>query len=795
MTSVTRYPRLGTLACVDPGPLYDDNQAISAQTEFWGRANSYTSEIGQEAGTAWVLLTREAYDELDTDSTQTLIWHDDGTEYEFPGLVVESAYCQGIDGDGKAPYLVKLRDIRFLLANSGAYHGRFNMSAAMPEGTYSSVRRYDVDTTNGGTAWTWQEMFDEVWDALPAAAGASPTLPWTPPHEPQSWRFDGKTAWEAIGMILAACQSAISCDPFSGTLSVVALGDTHTGLAAAIADAATLTIRNWRPAQDCNLGGTPETIRVAFRTRHRSPNTIEALDIHYRDSTYIDTATGLTGAQAGRVRVVWTDLFDERNDNNVVLNAAEKTATASAISSRLIARYQSAGQNLRLDLSGVVDTVVPGEQIHRVVWRDYGDEDGLVTEWHGLAGWGEPSDAVVPVIRREARLALVELTSGSWGEDNGWAYMDDCRIVRYFTAANEYDTNEANEQNIRVYHPTGYPDGFGPDIRALHVSTGRWPQKHGSGDWCWAAYDEVSQRWELLAPYEDHWRFTLKTAMGGGSATAYLVLGDWNETTYEFDVWDSRGLFPRALIGCKGFAKYFSDSGKFEVLNCNQMVFMMRASLSGDMCDGTAIAGITGHARMSWEVFGKLPSPLPATANNPHNLQGEAGDAVTLLFNDTQDAWDIVQVDHKATRVTRTIRHNDCVIERSSVEIAVMYCDGSTQWDTVVSMTPTDVVTSVEGELADNTADAGSGSSQCIVSLNYDKLRICALQPATPVVTLGSTELIRATPRRALEHIKHESGWIQELVGIHYVICYENPEWENAIQTTPCASGSGSGGA
>lgn len=570
--SVSRYLTIDGLNCLDPGRLIEHAEANGTQTEFWGRANSITSGIGPEPGVAWILVPRLTYDELEdtTDQTHTIRWFDDSTTTTFAEWVIVSATAQAADGDSKAPYLVELRDARHRLKNSGLITARYNVSEAMPAGTDADWRRNDTTTLNGGSEWTWQQMFDAVWAGLPSgAAGAAPTLPWTPSHNPRSWRFDQVSAYDAINQILAACQSALTCNPLTGAMGVVALGTAQAGIAAAQVALRSKLILDWQPLTDTPRADLPATIRVVFRSRHRSPNTIEQLDMSHKSAEYNDEATGFVGVEASRVRPVHTDLFAEMDDNNARLNTTDLNTTSAAIAARCVLRYDVSGNAARAEYSGITTTILPGTQIHQVRWRDYGDDDGTRTEWLGIAEWGEPSEFVPPLRPKTARMAIVELTQDLWSQSNGWAKMESCRVVRYFLSTNTYQDNYSNEQLITVWHPTGYPDNSRGGVRTLHAATGLWPCKHGKNDWAWVAYDDVSERWEILSTYEDHWRFELKDDLTDRTAQAYLVLWDgaaWTTQTLEFTVWDSMNLHPGLKAGHRGFSKYFGDSQKWEIL-------------------------------------------------------------------------------------------------------------------------------------------------------------------------------------------------------------------------------------
>ena len=657
----TRHVQIDGFDCIDPGKLHEYNLPAGAQLDFWGRANSFSIEIGKEPGVAWLLVTRATHASIDAtrNSTHTMQWFDGGTTTNFTNLVLTNATCQGIDGDAKAPYLLELRDVRQRLLNAGGVTKRYNESDAMPKGTYSALgdtlRRYRTSTLNGGAIWTWQAMFADLWGFLPTAAGAVPTLPYVLPHSPEAWRFQGESAWDAIHMVLAALQSAIVCNPLTGVLSVVALGTTQAGLAAAQAALTNRRLLDWIPSQNLAKSRKPETVRVLFRGRKRTANTVEQLDQAWEEWRKVDTATAIDGAESGRIVAVRSDLFAEVDETDAVLNSAALATTAASLTTRITDRVTITGEHLRAEYPGIVTTIGLGEQIHRLTWRDYGDDDGTRTETWGLTHWGDATHATTHRRKESTRLAIVRLSEATWQHTNGWAYVPNCKIIRYFVATDEYASNAANETDITLYHPTGYagnPTTYGAAIRSLHTSSGLWPMKSGNTDDVWAVFNDVSERWESLAPYEDHWRFELTQDVAkGGSGSAKLRLfsgGVWITTTLVFTVYDSSRFGPFST-GDYGVAKRYGDSTFFEILTASPSIAtqVAEAFLDEDACpnddDVLHQVEVTG-ARM-------IPSCTaftPSLVVNPNRHRGRKGSKVTMYRRQCQgqaEEWVIFDVE------------------------------------------------------------------------------------------------------------------------------------------------------
>ena len=154
------------------------------------------------------------------------------------------------------------------------------------------------------------------------------------------------------------------------------------------------------------------------------------------------------------------------------------------------------------------------------------------------------------------RLAIFEL-SGTWQastppEPDGWMKMTGCRPVFYYASSRSYLATPANRPK---------PCGMPWDIRRRSVQlsfhcTRRWdvPARLGCGDWVWCHWNEHECRWQVLAPYEDHWRFRLLSQLSRcGSASAQLVLyqnGKWCPVDLTFTVYDSLGVVCPDL--CRG---------------------------------------------------------------------------------------------------------------------------------------------------------------------------------------------------------------------------------------------------
>ncbi|MEX2176184.1 MAG: hypothetical protein WD872_17615, partial [Pirellulaceae bacterium] len=136
--TITRYPMIGAHRVVDPGELYAAHAANGWPTDFYGLANSISCPVGMEPGSAWFLVSRATGGELGVNSTHSLKWVHENGPTTWLNYILHRAVLVGIDGDGKAPYLLEFRDKRQVLRLS-SIDKEYNVRR--------TTRGYDTATT------------------------------------------------------------------------------------------------------------------------------------------------------------------------------------------------------------------------------------------------------------------------------------------------------------------------------------------------------------------------------------------------------------------------------------------------------------------------------------------------------------------------------------------------------------------------------------------------------------------------------------------------------------------------
>jgi hypothetical protein len=355
---------------------------------------------------------------------------DKGEVAHFPSMYVLWAAC--IDGsfrdDPDALYLVKFADKRQIIkmgcvdsatAGKGQYNVRMN---SVPGATGANL--YFSESLNAGTAWTWQEMVDNLWEMLPTlpnaggGLGPAPTLPYEPHGTPEGLRFIGQSPWAALSAVLARLDCAVRYHPLNDTASYVQIGATQPGLADAMK-------KHYLYLDDARILSSkapiiPETIRVFFhRYNAHYGNTIDekrtgssSMAPVYSVDKLTDDGDVVIGIE-GTVLPIWDDMSaiydldgNLTNETQLDLRAAERA------SSFVRSLTNPEGDRLRTVYSAAIADFLPGSELKEVAWYDVGDGpkteiirypsmpdrpiDSQVGEWLGLGGRPGLAERLLP---------------------------------------------------------------------------------------------------------------------------------------------------------------------------------------------------------------------------------------------------------------------------------------------------------------------------------------------------------------------------------------------------------------
>lgn len=366
--------------CLDPGELKISADRNQTPLDFWARANSYTCPLGPDPGSAWAILSRLDANTLARDSFHSMRFEDGLTNETISslGIVRQFTMNRALAGDEKAAVLIELQDKRRQLRMSDI-NKQYNVRIPAPSVT-SGTSLYYSESRNGGALWTWQTMLNDMWAVLPSIAGMAPTLPFSPDATPEGFRFIGVNAWDALHIVLTKLQVTTRWDPFDDVFSYIRLGVAQT---LNLSDFAERLVYDYDPGQGYDLSKMPATVRVYFGRRELyqgiEKDTPQAGNWEMVPFTSIDVATGVAGALTGTVQQVWDDLAATIDGVGAVDNASALNARANEVTVGIVAKLNVSHERNRKLYEGII-AFLPGSQVTEVVWRNYGDGNGLFTE-------------------------------------------------------------------------------------------------------------------------------------------------------------------------------------------------------------------------------------------------------------------------------------------------------------------------------------------------------------------------------------------------------------------------------
>jgi hypothetical protein len=136
----------------------------------------------------------------------------------------------------------------------------------------------------------------------------------------------------------------------------------------------------------------------------------------------IEKTTSLTGAQAGTIMSYRTNFIAEIDaDGSTVNNSATLDTLADEMMAKIKDRINLGSENGVVIYSGIVtgasgfgssNNLRPGCEVHEMVWRDYGDDLGCVTELIRHSKWGHAEQAGLIFLEPFTGEILVKNTSG-----------------------------------------------------------------------------------------------------------------------------------------------------------------------------------------------------------------------------------------------------------------------------------------------------------------------------------------------------------------------------------------------
>lgn len=454
-------------------------------------ANSVTIPLGPRPTRALFLMSRADLDTFNDEAyhTATLIEH---TEHGIErarralyNLVFVNARCltPGKAGDEDAVYLAEFADARWLVHNhafSVPINKQYNVRA--PAWGTSGSTLYYADSTNGGTAWTWTTMIQDVWNLMSTQLGSAPTLPVTPDGTPEGWRFPGMSAWVALNQLLYRIGCAITVDlaASSSQFSIVQVGGSDA-TQDALEDALVLASAGARIHDEefleSNRGGYPYGCRVFF---HRAQE-------HYgTEQTTQQTSAQFSTAQVYSVDVngsytadtdsniltpIWDDLPATYDAAGSITNAAACTTRATERAADYFRMASTGGTMMHRTFTGL-RAFKPGAKLKGVCWRQ--DLAGIRDPEHP-GGW------VTEIVRHPFRFLAGRNEQGRWTEEDPGStalrppdlaptYPNYPHLLQVIKLASGTPSSGRYDAYVQIYDPTALTDSNGEQVWAVDLS-------------------------------------------------------------------------------------------------------------------------------------------------------------------------------------------------------------------------------------------------------------------------------------------------------------------------------------
>lgn len=393
----------GGKACIDTVSALESCQRLRLPVDWYNneatRPNSFINPRGVMAGRGFLLLDRASLDDLDVNVTHDLVMSLDTSEslgaiagqswsitHKTLHIVDSLCITPGLRADPKSCYLVEVADRR-RIAQQVPINASYNHRQRAP-----LTDDYYSGSLNGGSAWTWSEMVEDVWDTV-GLLGSYPGLPFTPDGTPENFLFWGMYALDALGMVLARIACTLKLDTQADTFSIVQLCDADLETDTE----ATLTTRDKLRILDDDrvtpdYGRFPESVSVFFPVRGEEPTTTGAspfIEVSVDASTVV-AAADLPATLAADTAVI---LYDEMTAD---WTEAGGTANLAALTTRAEERAgdyyrQLLARRIRRFYGTLLSdtSLTPGAWIRATRWGDRGH--GFITEIIRLPGDGIPS--------------------------------------------------------------------------------------------------------------------------------------------------------------------------------------------------------------------------------------------------------------------------------------------------------------------------------------------------------------------------------------------------------------------
>ena len=245
-------------------------------------------------------------------------------------------------------------------------------------------------------------------------------------------------------------------------------------------------------------------------------------------------------------------------------------------------------------------------------------------------------------------------------------------------------------------------------------------------------------------------------------------------------VYDPQRFFPRAQIGAKGKAVWSQCEQKYLVYECQQMTRLISGQLSQTICPDDTDIPIEGLFIEEFSPFNQGPPAPQLLGNALFKLAGQAGDWAVATWFESENAYQLTQVQHKKAKFITQTRYNDqlCRLEQKRWEIAFMSCQDEGDWELMIQLTAQDYLTNIRAHSA---ADYGASAGSCSIQTEFST--VCGFGTPKPN---GYFDAITFSPQQVIVDVYTAGGAIWKEYVTVFVLCTEDPGIDLIIDGDDC---------
>lgn len=342
---------------IDGQPVIDSPtvlQQLGAVLPSWvDGLDVITCPVGKDPGKARFMVDSESFADIQRSQPVSIRLQTGNTkqpgdeqDFTFKNWIV-TGYFDALPVKGTRPIVVTLADPRHVFRNS-AYAKQYNIR-------YPLGSRYEPDSLNSGNPWTWEEIFDDLWNAVPTQGLITTfTKNNLPTTTPENIDVLGEPAWDAICRLAHQQGLEIYYDPFTATITI----DKVDGAMVTVQPERRLAQSGDDAPSGLEQAYAPENVRVFFAKRAEP-----------EDGNHLPHQIDVAGGGGKGDAVAWSNLTAETDDTGAVIDAQRLQDEADQIAGEYVKRRANNAKS---------------QSIRYLGWDDVKPEPGT-TEVHWIA--------------------------------------------------------------------------------------------------------------------------------------------------------------------------------------------------------------------------------------------------------------------------------------------------------------------------------------------------------------------------------------------------------------------------